>query len=201
MQVRSSGNCAIRSRSTGAAFDPLCAGQGPTVWYEYTPAENGSIDANTFGSNYDTTLSVYVGARGSLLQIACNDDSGSLQSKVIVPVSAGETYFFMVGSFFGGPGGSLEFTVQENIPLAIDVTIDARGSVVPKEGVATVRGTYSCTKPAEVQVFGELRQRAGRAIITGWCTPRTSPVMGTARGRWRRFRPTEDLPAARRRCG
>jgi hypothetical protein len=40
------------------------------------------IEANTFGSDYDTTLSVYTGSRGALTQIACNDDADLLQSLV-----------------------------------------------------------------------------------------------------------------------
>ncbi len=43
--------------ATTAADDPDCAGQGPTVWYAFTPSEDTEVAANTFGSDYDTTLS------------------------------------------------------------------------------------------------------------------------------------------------
>src|SRR5512134_1258210 len=39
--------------ATTATDDPNCAGQGPTVWYSFTPSENVRILANTFGSDYD----------------------------------------------------------------------------------------------------------------------------------------------------
>lgn len=53
------------STATGDATDPGCfAAPGdpanPTVWYSYTPSSDGIVQANTFGSNYDTTLSAYV---------------------------------------------------------------------------------------------------------------------------------------------
>src|SRR4051794_11374697 len=61
------------TEATPGTNDPSCVGNGPTVWYSYTPSSNVHLDANTFGSTYDTTLSVYTGSPGSLTQIACND--------------------------------------------------------------------------------------------------------------------------------
>jgi hypothetical protein len=127
------------------------------------------IEANTFGSDYDTTLSVYTGERGNLTQIACNDDAGgTLQSRVRFDASAGETVFFMVGSFGSGPGGSLVFTVDvAPPPLTIDVRIDPVGSFNPRTGAATIRGSVTCSQPAFVELSGELTQKVGRLIIRG----------------------------------
>jgi hypothetical protein len=106
------------SEATTAADDPECAGNGHTVWYAFTAPADMGIEANTFGSDYDTTLSVYTGSRGALTQIACNDDAAdSLQSRVRFNATAGVTYFFMVGSFFDDPGGNLDFAVVEIPPL------------------------------------------------------------------------------------
>jgi hypothetical protein len=161
------------TEATTAGDDPDCAGNGHTVWYSFTaPAEMG-IEANTFGSDYDTTLSVYTGSRGALTQIRCNDDAAdSVQSRVRFNATAGVTYFFMVGSFFDSPGGNLTFSVQEipllPPPLELGVTIDPVGSVVPRTGVATIHGTVTCSRPAFVDLFGELRQRIGRFLIRGF---------------------------------
>src|SRR5215210_2817563 len=92
------------SDATTAADDPVpsCAdgGQGPTVWYAFTPSHSKRIEANTFGSDYDTDLVVYTGTRGDLTEITCNDDAGNtLQSKVVFNAVAGETYYIMVGAF------------------------------------------------------------------------------------------------------
>lgn len=96
--------------ATSALDDPFCIGQGATVWYAFTPQTNMEIDANTFGSNYTATLSVYTGGRASLSQIACGFDQISFSAV------AGETYFFMVGSL--GPGGDL--VLQVDRPLDTD---------------------------------------------------------------------------------
>jgi hypothetical protein len=98
--------------ATTAFDDPFCSGNGHTVWYSFTPSDNMIIDANTIGSSYDTTLSAYTGSRGALAQIACNDDYYGVQSRVSFNAFAGQTVFFMVGSFGGGPGGNLNFNVS-----------------------------------------------------------------------------------------
>jgi hypothetical protein len=159
--------------ATTAGDDPICFGQGPTVWYQFTPAEDVRLEANTFGSDYDTTLGVYTGSRGDLSEVACNDDAaGTLQSRVRFDADAGETYFFMVGLFFGGPGGLLEFTLMEAPPAAppleIDVSIDPVGSVVARDGTVTLSGTVTCSRPVFVELFGGMEQRAGRLIIQGF---------------------------------
>jgi hypothetical protein len=155
--------------ATTAPDDPECAGNGHTVWYRFTPSADTRVNADTFGSDYDTTLSVYTGSRGALTQIACNDDFDSLQSRVIIDATAGTTYFFMVGSFFASPGGNLVFTVQEAPPpLEIAVTVNPTGTFNPQTGVATISGTLTCSQPALfVDLSGELRQRVGRFFVTG----------------------------------
>ena len=77
------------SAATTSMNDPACVGQGPTVWFRYRASQDGPATANTFGSDYDTTLSVYTFTPGRMLtQIACNDDYDSLQSSVSFQASA-----------------------------------------------------------------------------------------------------------------
>ena len=85
---------------------------------------------NTFGSDRRPPVE-HAGAPGAA-QIACNDDAaGSLQSRVRFDATAGQTYFFMVGSFASGPGGNLTFSVDVATALELGLTIDPTGSVVP----------------------------------------------------------------------
>jgi hypothetical protein len=155
--------------ATTAADDPNCAGNGPTVWYRFTPTTNARINANTFGSNYDTTLSVYTGSRGALTQLACNDDTGSVQSSVSLDVVAGTTYHFMVGAFNSGPGGSLVFSLDVAPPaVTIQVTIDPLGSVVPSNGAVTLSGTITCSRPVTISLSGLLQQKRGRTTVIGF---------------------------------
>lgn len=95
---------------------PSNCGLGHTVWYQFTPSADATLTADTFGSDFDTVLAVYVDEPG--LEIDCNDDSGSLQSMVTFQVTAGTTYFFQVGGCCssGGETGTLNFAIAESQP-------------------------------------------------------------------------------------
>lgn len=159
------------SEATEAADDPDCFGAGPTVWYALTLDSDTFLEVNTNGSDYDTTLSAYLGERGNLEQIACDDDSGeSVRSRIRFDAAAGQTYYLMVGAFGSGSGGNLVLTALEADPadvLTVDVALDPVGRVAPRSGTAWLSGTVSCSGADSVEVFAGLRQRAGRAIITG----------------------------------
>jgi hypothetical protein len=81
--------------ATTALDDPDCVGNGPAVWYVFTPAAGGFVLVNTFGSDYDTTLSVYTGEPGALTQITCNDDFNGLQSLVNCEAIADTPYYIL----------------------------------------------------------------------------------------------------------
>jgi hypothetical protein len=156
------------AEATTAGDDPDCAGQGPTVWYVFTPSQDMDVQANTYGSDYDTTLSVYTGSPGNLTQIACNDDSGSLQSAVTFAALASETYYFMVGAFASGPGGNLVFTVTlPPPPLTIDLQLSPTGSF-DKQGNAILRGRLTCSKFAFVELAADITQPVGKKAIHGF---------------------------------
>ncbi len=103
--------------ATVASDDPnMGCGAGVnsnTVWYRLVPSFDGLIEANTFGSNYDTVLAVFTGVRGSLNRITCNDDSSNtLQSQVEFEVVANQTYYLEVADYGSPGGGQLRFTVR-----------------------------------------------------------------------------------------
>jgi hypothetical protein len=105
------------SAAAAASDDPAPpCGNGAkhrSVWYALTPSSNLQITADTFGSNYDTILSVYTGFCGSLAAVpgACNDNAVGLQSQVSFQASAGTTYYFMI-SATTTTGGTLVFNVS-----------------------------------------------------------------------------------------
>ena len=145
--------------ATTAADDPDCLASGATVWYSYTPAVTGLYTATTAGSSYGATVSVYTGTRGALSQLGCNVPVLSWQA------SAGTTYYLMVGSAAGLPGGQLSFTVQG--PATVDLTLDPIGHVDARTGVAEVSGTLTCAGTGGVFIFGDLHQAVGRFTISG----------------------------------
>jgi hypothetical protein len=182
------------TEATTAADDPDCVGRAHTVWYRFTPTVGATIVAHTAGSDYDTTLSAYTGTRGSLTQVACNDDAIGLQSRIQLDVAAGTTYHFMVGSFDDSPGGNLVLTVQVLPPpmeLAVDLAADG---TVDQDGVATLHGTLTCSRQGEIDLTVGLRQRLDGRVSVGFAAT-TIDCAGTEQwsvevvGETGRFRP------------
>jgi hypothetical protein len=114
------------SAATAAVDDPQDCFNNGSTWYTFTPATDISVEVNTLGSDYDTSLGVYVGSPDSLSLIECNDDFyGGLQSAVQFDATANTTCYFMVGFCCGNGetgGGPLFFNVLE-IPPPSEMTI------------------------------------------------------------------------------
>lgn len=102
-------------------------GTSKSVWYTYTPDQDGTVDINTFGgSDYDTVLSVHDGC-GRFIgigncdlpnELACNDNAlfGTL-SQVFLGVTGGETYHIKVADHgFMSAGGQLDFNMRYIAP-------------------------------------------------------------------------------------
>lgn len=126
--------------ATGASDDPDFAACGVTkgsnsVWYEFTPLANGKITASTAGSDYDTVLGIWTGARGNLENVVCNDDYNALTSQVSANLTAFTHYYIEVdqfGEYLSGQGldaqakvadvsslsgGTLKLNVTYSVPI------------------------------------------------------------------------------------
>jgi len=160
------------AEATNASDDPDLF-PGATVWYSFTPLTDTSLEANTFGSEYDTMLFVWIGDRGSLQLIDYNDDAGGgLESRVRFAAAAGTTYHLMVGSFGGSPGGNLHFFMDvappPPPPLDLSFDIDPTGSFDPKSRVVKITGKVYSSRFASYYIEGVIWQRVGhRAMIVG----------------------------------
>lgn len=160
------------SEATSAAADPDCFGPGPTVWYQYTAAEDGSLVARTLGSNYDTTLAVGTSdGTGGLNLLDCNDDTTTgFHSRLRFDAVAGTTYLFMVGAYPGSSPGQLVFSLdasQPVEPLAMAVTVDGQARF-DRSGTATLSGVATCSGADFVALDVSLTQRVGRFRINGY---------------------------------
>jgi hypothetical protein len=97
------------------------SGNTHSVWYKYVAAA-GWLTLNTIGSDYDTVLDVFSGPASptyaTLTSVSgpgvagCNDDaaSGTRQSEVTIPVSAGTYYYIVARTYGAGSGGNLKFS-------------------------------------------------------------------------------------------
>jgi len=108
--------------ATTAPDDPIFTACGKliqgshSVWYRFTPSVDGTLNATTKTSNYDTMLALWKGVRGSLINVACNDDAPpGLQSQISAVVQVGVPYFLEVVSY-GTTGGTLNLFVNNSCP-------------------------------------------------------------------------------------
>src|SRR6185369_5540826 len=84
--------------------DTLAAVNG--IWYTFTPASSGLVTVRTCASGFDTVVAVFTGACGSLVNLACDDDSpvcgaSAVTSSVQFNGVAGTTYRILAGGYNG----------------------------------------------------------------------------------------------------
>ncbi|MBU8933638.1 MAG: dockerin type I repeat-containing protein [candidate division Zixibacteria bacterium] len=92
----------------------------PNIWYCYTATETGDATITLCGSDYDTKMAVYDGCSCDPIgaELGCNDDSDcefkALQSTVVTPVVAGNSYLIEVGGYSSSTGpGVLSIWVED----------------------------------------------------------------------------------------
>jgi hypothetical protein len=159
--------------ATAQATDPTtCIGAAHSVWYSYTADFSGVVSFDTFGSDFDTTLSVYTGTEGSLTQIECNDDAaGVFQSQIVFAVTSGTTYSIMVAGCCGTTeGASGDLVVNADVPVpetpfTFDVSFSS-ASIDLRTHETTIEGTVVCSEPGIVDIDGELQQRLARGSFS-----------------------------------
>lgn len=152
--------------ATPAADDPaVCirdAGPVSTVWYAYTPAEDTRVTVDTTGSDYFNLISGisrFSGPPPSFGLLNC----GSY--RLTFTAYGGRTYYLMIGSPFGIPGGRLVLSITGRPPLSIQSSVAADGLIDPRTGAALIHGSVTCSRPAQITVYGRMEQ--GPASVAG----------------------------------
>jgi len=102
-----------------------------TVWYKFTPSTATDLRADTQGSSISAPfINVYTGAGSTSLAELSPLSCGSA---VDFGVSAGTTYYFQVGDFYGQQSGMLAFNLIET--GSISGTVTEEGSGIPLASV------------------------------------------------------------------
>ncbi len=83
--------------SCGATSD------GPDVVYRFTLAAREIVYLDTFGSDYDTILSIRDGCAGTEVVGGCDDDACGFESQIAMELAAG-TYYVVVDGWDGDAG-------------------------------------------------------------------------------------------------
>jgi hypothetical protein len=133
-----------------------------SVWYELTATSDANLTVDVSKSDYSAGVIVATGSPNNWAIVTCGP------GLVIFPASTGVTYTILAfddQSDGIGNGGTLIFSVTP--PPVLHLTVDPLGTINASTGMVTVTGTLSCSLPAEVQMYGEVRQKAGRQYIFG----------------------------------
>ncbi len=78
---------------------------GKDLFWQWTATAAGDWEFDTFGSGFDTKLSVHAGVGCAATCVAYNDDTSGLQSRVsITNVNIGDTFLVQVGGFSTASG-------------------------------------------------------------------------------------------------
>ena len=154
------------SEATRDAVQRRCVGAN-SVWYRFTPTVSGPQRISTIGSNYDTVLAVYSGARSPRTLLSCDDDAAGLQSAVRPDLVAGQQYWIAVSRCCGTRRGDLVLRLpQGETPPSVELEIEevTAGAV---SGRLRVHGVTTCATPSVVQVQMTASQRVGSGVARG----------------------------------
>jgi VCBS repeat-containing protein len=145
------GSTAEPGEPTGAATN----GRVNSVWYVWTADTSDYVEFNTFGSDFDTILGVYVGTSiDSLTLIAANDDAaGGFQSQVTFDPTLGTTYYIAIDGF-GDETGSIVLNHPSQSSQTNDPPVIPSGqtfSVDENSFGGTIVGTVVASDPNQNQ--------------------------------------------------
>ncbi|MEM7354654.1 MAG: carboxypeptidase regulatory-like domain-containing protein, partial [Acidobacteriota bacterium] len=142
----------------GSSF---CGGSGaPDVWFRYTSPVGGTIFADTFGSGFDTVLSVHSGVCPGTQQTerTCNDNAIGLQSAVGLDIEAGEEVLIRLSGFGGdsgpfslhvGAGGAVSGKITDGATgealAGIEVRLTATQGYTNRSAITDPTGNYTVT--------------------------------------------------------
>ena len=121
-----------------------------SVWYKVTPAGSGTATFDTYGSNFDTVMTLYRsstsnGSYGSLVFVSENDDYGNSVTSYLPAqsVTSGFTYFIRIAGYWSTSTSTCSYG-----SIAFDWSVNVASSVVvpgAPTNAAAVGGTNSAT--------------------------------------------------------
>ncbi|MBK8025352.1 MAG: S8 family serine peptidase [Chloroflexi bacterium] len=105
-----------------------------SLWFKFVPPYTMSATITTSGSTYNTVLAIYDSAMTSL---ACNNDTGGIQSQVVVNLNGGAAYYVLVGGYstVSSPTG-----VADAVNLVLNITTATAAPGPLLTGTVTFQG-------------------------------------------------------------
>lgn len=140
-----------------------------SVWWTFTAeGDNNRVDINTFGSSFDTVLSLH--RADDLSEVACDDDTDGLQSHIVDAVIVeGETYLIRVAGYNNTvPNqGDIRLTTEFHT-VSGEPGSETRVTTLTAPSPNPVRGTaaFTLTVDREQSVIVEVFDVMGRRVQT-----------------------------------
>jgi CSLREA domain-containing protein len=134
-----------------------------SAWYSITPSVTQTVLMDTFGSSYDTVMTVWTGTRGpGLTAVACNDtpDGVTPQAALTVTLTALTTYYIEIIQFkktccfpLSVGGGTLDFHLSNNAFVKVTIGGKPMGTYAIPPGGRVTPG-YNGVQDGPVHVVG-----------------------------------------------
>ncbi len=165
----------------GSDGDSTCgdSSASPDAWFAYTPSASGTAFFNTFGSDYDTALSIHSACPGTTgNELDCNDDAdgGTLQSEIVTSVTSGVPVYLRVTGWDGDAG---PYVLTAGLAGSISGTVTEAGSGDPITGLGSGVTVYRAANGG-VDLMGSADPDASGDYTVGGLSPGTYRVVAGA---------------------
>ncbi|MBL0922370.1 MAG: hypothetical protein IBJ10_09620 [Phycisphaerales bacterium] len=163
--------CTTNATNDGSAS---CGSTSTTrdVWYALTVAQPRPVAISTFGSSYDTVLSVHSAAPGNAAnQIACNDDFAppARWSRLTFQAQPGMIYYVRV-SGWNGASGEYALAATSTISCPGDADGDGHINFNDLNAALSAFNTTGLDLPADFDLDGDVDFADLNIIISGFNT-------------------------------
>ena len=113
----------VATKEEGETFPTCSAGENPgkSVWYAYTPTQNGSIYGTISSWGGTSVIAIYTGQSFPLVEEYCARSSPF----ILFQVQAGTTYYIQL-STLNEAGGAIDITLDFTLPPPNDHFTDAK---------------------------------------------------------------------------
>jgi Calx-beta domain len=140
------------------------AGPGSSsVWFKWQADQTETVAIDTCGSDFNTILAVYTGNQLNTLSLkASNDEGGNCGGKVVLGVTAGQSYRISVDGYHGAKG-NIDLNITDSPPV---VSIEREAKVTEQDsGTSLADLDVTISEPLGSPVTAKVESFEDSALI------------------------------------
>jgi hypothetical protein len=139
---------------------------GSSVWFKWQADQTETVAIDTCGSDFNTILAVYTGNQLNTLSLkASNDEGGNCggySSKVVLGVTAGQSYRISVDGYYGAKG-NIDLNITDSPPV---VSIEREAKVTEQNsGTSLADFDVTLSEPLGSPVTAKVETFEDSALI------------------------------------